>query len=176
MKVAVWWQAHVGACLTYQLSVLRSLAHCRLASRPCFPWMTWSRLWVSQALDTVRHVMQRGSVVPCRGRNASIWWVALTATRQLCVRHCVYGPTVALCAVDICRTTIASPAMLLPVQKLEAVGQLDNTYIVYVSDNGYHLGNHMIAKVGALTWLAYRYQFYNMPLKLLRPNKRGWTA
>src|SRR5262249_55415127 len=28
------------------------------------------------------------------------------------------------------------------VAKLQAAGQLDNTYIFFTSDNGYHLGNH----------------------------------
>ncbi|GFR52237.1 hypothetical protein Agub_g14771, partial [Astrephomene gubernaculifera] len=32
------------------------------------------------------------------------------------------------------------------VTKLEQAGVLDNTYVIYVSDNGYHLGNHGMAK------------------------------
>ncbi|KXZ51604.1 hypothetical protein GPECTOR_12g568 [Gonium pectorale] len=32
------------------------------------------------------------------------------------------------------------------VKKLESRGVLDNTYVIYVSDNGYHLGNHGLDK------------------------------
>ncbi len=30
--------------------------------------------------------------------------------------------------------------LLVPVQKLDALGMLDNTYVMYLSDNGFHIG------------------------------------
>lgn len=39
------------------------------------------------------------------------------------------------------------PAALRAVGALDAAGVLDNTYIIYMSDNGYHLGQHDLGQV-----------------------------
>lgn len=52
------------------------------------------------------------------------------------------------------------------VDKLDKKGILDNTYIIYSSDNGYHLGNHRVA---AGKSLPYR-EDTNMPLVVRGPN------
>lgn len=44
-------------------------------------------------------------------------------------------------------TMLATDDMIKAVVvRLDQLGVLDNTYVVYVSDNGYHLGNHGLAK------------------------------
>ncbi|KAI1411763.1 arylsulfatase [Hypoxylon sp. FL1857] len=59
------------------------------------------------------------------------------------------------------------------VGKLEEYGILNNTYIIYTSDNGYHLGNHRVA---AGKSLPYR-EDTNMPLIVRGPQvKAGMTS
>ncbi len=46
--------------------------------------------------------------------------------------------------------TLAAVALARPaVTQLDSLGILNNTYIMYSSDNGYHLGNHALSKVSA---------------------------
>ncbi|KAI0884785.1 arylsulfatase [Annulohypoxylon maeteangense] len=59
------------------------------------------------------------------------------------------------------------------VDRLDKHGILDNTYIIYTSDNGYHLGNHRVA---AGKSLPYR-EDTNMPLIIRGPQvKAGATS
>ncbi|KAH7411555.1 arylsulfatase [Phaeosphaeria sp. MPI-PUGE-AT-0046c] len=53
--------------------------------------------------------------------------------------------------------------------KLEAKGELDNTYIIFTSDNGYHMGAHRLPAGKALPYI----QDTNLPLVVRGPGMPG---
>ena len=61
-------------------------------------------------------------------------WPSLTVTDTLTIDHDYRKRLLSLLAVDEGIDALVST--------LQSVGQLDNTYIVFASDNGYHMGQH----------------------------------